>query len=41
MILETFTTKQGNDLPLPNFLEIEKEITDDKDYSMYYLSLDE
>ena len=41
MILETYTTNQGNDLPLPDFLEIEKEITNDKDYSMYNLSLND
>ncbi|XP_046840269.1 TRPL translocation defect protein 14-like [Xenia sp. Carnegie-2017] len=39
IFLETFTTKKGADLQLPNFLEIEKEITDDKEYSMYNLSL--
>jgi len=38
MILETFTTLTGDDLPLPSFLEISKEITGDPTYSMYYLS---
>ena len=41
MILETFTTLTGDELPLPSFLEISKEITGDPGYSMYYLSLNE
>jgi len=41
MILETFTTLTGDDLPLPSFLEISKEITGDPAYSMYYLSLND
>ena len=41
IILETFTTKEGSDLALPDFLEIVKEVTDDKDYSMYNLALKE
>jgi len=38
MILETFTTLTGDELQLPNFLEISREITGDPNYSMYYLS---
>jgi len=38
MILETFTTLTGDDLPLPSFLEISREITGDRNYSMYHLS---
>ncbi|XP_028396886.1 TRPL translocation defect protein 14-like [Dendronephthya gigantea] len=41
IILETYTTNRSSDLPLPDFLEIEKEITNDKDYSMYNLSVDD
>lgn len=39
-ILETYTTKT-EEIPLPEFLKIEKEITKDKSYSMYNLSLKE
>ena len=38
IILETHTTHKGDDLKLPDFLEVVKEVTDDKDYSMYALS---
>lgn len=41
MILETFTTLTGDELPLPSFLEISKEVTGDPAYSMYYLSLND
>ncbi|OQV16316.1 TRPL protein [Hypsibius exemplaris] len=37
MILETFTTKTG-DIPLPDFLEVDREITRDPAYSMFNLS---
>ena len=37
-LLETYTTKTENDLELPDFLEIAKEVTSDPDYSMYNLS---
>ncbi|CAD5121045.1 DgyrCDS9586 [Dimorphilus gyrociliatus] len=37
IILETYTAKSDN-LDLPYFLEVEKEITTDKAYSMYNLS---
>jgi hypothetical protein len=39
MILETYTTLKGRDLVLPDFLEIEKEVTGNPLYSMYNLSL--
>ena len=38
MILETFTTLTGDDLQLPSFLEISREITGEPNYSMYCLS---
>jgi CYTH domain-containing protein len=38
MILETYTTLQGDDLKLPSFLEITREVTDDRHFSMHYLS---
>ena len=41
IILETFTTKEGDDLVLPDFVEVVKEVTDDKEYSMYNLALNE
>jgi len=41
MILETFTTLTGDELLLPSFLEISKEVTGDPAYSMYYLSLND
>jgi hypothetical protein len=37
MILETFTTKT-DDIPLPDFIQVEKEITRDPAYSMHTLS---
>lgn len=37
IILETYTAKT-DDLELPDFLEVEKEITMDKAYSMFNLS---
>ena len=37
LILETFTTKTDN-LPLPDFLDVDKEITSNPNYSMYNLS---
>lgn len=39
LILETYTTKIGDDLELPDFLDIAKEVTGDPSYSMFYLSL--
>lgn len=41
LILETYTTKVGDDLKLPDFLVITKEVTGDPFYSMFYLSLKE
>lgn len=38
IILETYTTLLGQDLELPGFLEVIKEITTDENYSMYNLS---
>ena len=38
-LIETFTAKAGDQLELPNFLDIEKEVTDDPSYSMYWLAL--
>lgn len=38
IILETYTTLLGQDLELPGFLEMIKEITTDENYSMYNLS---
>ena len=37
-MLETYTTKKGNELQLPDFLDVVKEVTNDPHYSMYYLS---
>jgi predicted ATPase len=39
IILETYTTMKGNELKLPEFLEISAEITKDRSYSMYNLSM--
>ena len=36
--METYTTQKGDDLKLPDFLEVVKEVTNDKGYSMYTLS---
>jgi CYTH domain-containing protein len=38
LLLETYTTKEGDDLKLPDFLEVVKEVTDDPQYSMFQLS---
>ena len=38
-LLETYTTKTGNDLQLPDFLEVAKEVTSEPDYSMFNLSI--
>lgn len=38
MILETYTTLQGDALKLPSFLEVTREVTGEQEYSMYYLS---
>lgn len=43
MLLETYTALSGNELKniLPQFLTIEKEVTNNPDYSMFNLSLRE
>ena len=39
MLLETYTTHlKEDDLQLPTFLEIEREVTHEHDYSMYNLT---
>ena len=38
-LLSTYTSRLGNELELPTFLEIDHEITEDKNYSLYKLSL--
>lgn len=38
ILLETYTTQKGEELQLPEFLAIHKEVTDDPYYSMYNLS---
>lgn len=39
ILIETFTAKTGDQLELPDFLDIEKEVTDDPSYSMHQLAL--
>ena len=41
LLLETYTTKVGEALKLPDFLEFEKEVTNDSEYSMFQLSYSE
>lgn len=43
MLLETYTALTGDELKniLPQFLTIEKEVTNNPDYSMFNLSLRE
>lgn len=38
IILETYTTMKGDELKLPDFLDVVKEVTADRSYSMYNLS---
>ena len=38
-LLETYTTDRSEDIKLPDFLDIYKEVTDDPEYSMSLLSL--
>ena len=38
VMLETFTANMAPDMPLPDFLTIEREVTDDPNFSMYNLS---
>jgi len=38
ILLETYTSLKGDKLQLPDFLDIEKEVTSDRTYSMYNLS---
>ena len=37
-MLESYTTLRGNDLKLPSFLEVDKEVTKDAEFSMFNLS---
>ena len=37
-LLSTYTSKLGSELELPTFLDIGKEVTEDKEYSLYKLS---
>ena len=39
ILIETFTAKTGDQLELPDFLDIDKEVTDDSAYSMHQLAL--
>lgn len=39
ILLTTYTAKSGNDLSLPDFMEIEREVTHDPQYSMFELSI--
>lgn len=41
LLLETYTTKVGVELDLPDFLDLVREVTDDPHYSMYHLSAHE
>ncbi|KAJ8312898.1 hypothetical protein KUTeg_010271 [Tegillarca granosa] len=41
VLLETYTTLEGDALKLPDFLDIQKEVTEDPAYSMFNLSLKE
>ena len=36
--METYTTQQGEELQLPDFLDVVREVTNDGQYSMYFLS---
>ena len=38
IILETYTTLKNEELQLPPFLELVREVTADKEFSMYNLS---
>jgi len=38
LLLETYTTNKSADFEVPPFLEVEREVTGDLDYSMYNLS---
>jgi CYTH domain-containing protein len=38
LLLETYTTKEANDLELPPFLEVVREVTNEPQYSMFNLS---
>ena len=41
ILLETYTTREGGLLELPDFLEIDTEVTGNAKYSMFNLSLKE
>ena len=38
IILETYTAASGSDVVLPDFLQIDREVTDESEFSMYNLS---
>ena len=38
LLLETYTTKEADNLQLPAFLEVEREVTNEPQYSMFNLS---
>ena len=38
LLLETYTTKEGDALKCPDFMEVEREVTNDPQYSMFVLS---
>ncbi len=41
LLMETYTTQKGEGLQLPDFLDVEREVTNDSQYSMHYLSAQE
>ncbi|XP_076108691.1 TRPL translocation defect protein 14-like [Mytilus galloprovincialis] len=41
ILLETYTTLEGDDLKVPDFLQIEQEVTGNSKYSMFNLSIKE
>ena len=38
LLLETYTTKESDDLEFPDFLEVMREVTNEPQYSMFNLS---
>ena len=39
--METYTLKKGDDLKLPDFVEVVREVTDEPSFSMFNLSMKE